>query len=92
MTSTVMRSGGTTTMTGEQINERMDFLAGTVSATSLSIHARHLDEGLKIWMDILTNPAFPEDKLRRERDQALVGHPQPQPEPRRGRVAGPGRS
>ena len=73
MTSTVMRSGGTKTMTGEQINERMDFLAGNVSATSLSIHARHLDEGMKIWMDILTNPALPEDKLRRERDQALVG-------------------
>jgi len=73
MTSTVMRSGGTTTMTGEQINERMDFLAGNVSATSLSIHTRHLDEGMKIWMDILTNPALPEDKLRRERDQALVG-------------------
>jgi predicted Zn-dependent peptidase len=73
MTATVMRSGGTTTMNGEQINERMDFLAGNVSATSLSIHARHLDEGLKIWMDILTNPAFPEDKLRRDRDQALVG-------------------
>jgi predicted Zn-dependent peptidase len=72
MTSTVMRSGGTATMSGEQINERMDFLAGSVSATSLSIHARHLDEGLKIWMDILTNPAFPEDKVRRERDQALV--------------------
>ncbi len=72
MTSTVMRTGGTTTMTGEQINERMDFLAGSVSATSLSIHKRHLDEGLKMWMDILRNPAFPEDKLRRERDQALV--------------------
>jgi zinc protease len=73
MTSTVMRSGGTTTMTGEQINERMDFLAGNVSATGLSIHARHLDEGLKMWLDILANPAFPEDKVRRERDQALVG-------------------
>jgi predicted Zn-dependent peptidase len=73
MTGTVMRSGGTKTMTGEQINERMEFLAGNVSATSLSIHARHLDEGLTIWMDILTNPVFPEDKVRRERDQALVG-------------------
>ena len=72
MTSSVMRSGGTTTMTGEQINERMDFLAGSVSATNLSVHVRHLDEGLKIWMDILQNPAFPEDKVRRERDQALV--------------------
>ena len=72
MTPTVMRSGGTATMTGEQINERMDFLAGNLSATNLSIHKRHLDEGLKIWMDVLTNPAFPEDKVRRERDQALV--------------------
>ena len=73
MTPTVMRSGGTTTMTGEQINERMEFLAGNVSAGSLSIHARHLDEGLTLWKDILNNPAFPEDKVRRERDQALVG-------------------
>lgn len=72
MTATVMRTGGTTSMTGEQINERMDFLAGSVGAANLSIHARHFDEGLKMWMDILQNPAFPEDKVRRERDQALV--------------------
>jgi zinc protease len=70
-TSTVMRTGGTTSMTGEQINERMDFLAGSVSPTGLSIHTRHLDEGIRIWMDLLNNPAFPEDKLRRERDLAL---------------------
>jgi predicted Zn-dependent peptidase len=70
-TSSIMRSGGTTTMTGEQINERMDFLAGTVTATNLSIHTRHFDEGLKIWMDILLNPAFPEDRLRREKDASL---------------------
>ena len=73
MTPAVMRSGGTAAMTGEQINERMEFLAGSVTATSLSIHIRHADEGLKIWKDILSNPAFPEDKVRREKDQALVG-------------------
>jgi len=67
----IMRSGGSNTMTGEQINERMDFLAGTVTARNLSINIKHLDEGLKVWMDILTNPAFPDDKLRREKDQAL---------------------
>jgi zinc protease len=72
-TSSVMRTGGTTTMTGEQINERMDFLAGSVTPTSLSVHTRNLDEGLKIWMDLLNNPAFPEDKLRREKDLALPG-------------------
>ena len=74
LTSTIMRSGGTTSMTGEQINERMDFLAGNVTSSSLSIHMRHVDEGLKIWRDILDNPAFPEDKLRREKDMMLVAY------------------
>jgi len=64
----VMRSGGTTSMTVDQINERMEFLAGSVSPTSLSIHVRHADEGLKLWLDILTNPAFPEDRIRREKE------------------------
>ena len=74
LTSRIMREGGTTSMTGEEINERMDFLAGSVSATGLSIHVRHLDEALGIWMDILNNPAFPEDKLRRNRESALVAY------------------
>jgi len=58
-------------MTGEQINERMDFLAGTVTATSLSIHMRHVDEGVKIWLDLLNDPAFPEDRLQRDKQAML---------------------
>ncbi|MBE3072863.1 MAG: insulinase family protein, partial [Acidobacteria bacterium] len=72
ITGSVMRSGGTTTMVPEQINERLEFLAGTVSPTSLSIHMRHVDEGLKVWLDILTNPAFPEDRIRRERESMIM--------------------
>jgi predicted Zn-dependent peptidase len=72
LTEDIMREGGTTAMTGEEIDERMDFLAGSVSATSLSIHMRHIDEGLRIWTGILTNPAFPEDKLRRQKERLLV--------------------
>jgi predicted Zn-dependent peptidase len=68
LAASVMRSGGTASMTADQINERMEFLAGSVSPTSLSIHMRHVDEGLKIWVDILTNPAFPEDRIRREKE------------------------
>jgi zinc protease len=68
---TVMRTGGTTSMSADQINERMEFLAGSVSPTSLSIHTRHLDEGLKIWLDLLTNPAFPADRIQREK-QAMA--------------------
>jgi zinc protease len=90
-TSSIMRSGGSTSMSGEQITERMDFLGGSLGsggggfggrggrggfggggdAKSLSIHMRYLDEGLKIWMDVLSDPAFPEDKLRREKDMAI---------------------
>lgn len=73
LTGSIARSGGTTTMTGDEINERMDFLAGSVSATSLSLHVRHVDEGLKIWLDLLTNPAFPEDRLQREKLGMLPG-------------------
>ena len=72
-TSSIMRSGGSVTMNGEQITERMDFLAGSLSARNLSIHMKHLDEGLRIWMDIINNPAFPDDKLRREKDSMLPG-------------------
>ena len=68
----LMREGGTASMTGEAIDERMDYLAGSVTATRLSVHMRHLDEGLRIWMDILSNPAFPDDKLRRQKEAALV--------------------
>jgi len=72
LTQRLMREGGTTSMTGEDIDERMDYLAGVVTATRLSIHMRHLDEGLGIWMDLLNNPAFPADKLRRQKEAALV--------------------
>jgi predicted Zn-dependent peptidase len=44
---------------------------GGGDAKSLSINMRYVDEGLKIWMDVLTNPAFPEDRLGREKQSAI---------------------
>jgi len=73
LTGSIVRSGGTAAMTGDQINERMDFLAGTVTATSLALHIRHVDEGMKIWLDLLNNPAFPEDRLQREKQTMMPG-------------------
>ncbi len=90
-TSSIMRSGGSASMSGEKITERMDFLGGSLGsgggfmggrggrggfggggdAKSLSIHMRYLDEGLKIWLDVLSDPAFPEDKLRREKEVSM---------------------
>jgi zinc protease len=73
LTGSIVRSGGTTSMTAEELNERMDFLAGTVTATSLSLHVRHVDEGLKLWLDLLNNPAFPADRLQREKQGMMPG-------------------
>jgi zinc protease len=90
-TSSIMRSGGSNSMNGDAITERMDFLGGRLGAggggggrgggrgggggggdaKSLSIHTRYLDEGLKIWMDVITDPAFPEEKLKRDKEAAI---------------------
>ena len=73
LTGSIVRSGGTTSMTAEQINERMDFLAGIGVGDGLALHIRHVDEGLKIWLDMLNNPAFPEDRLQREKQGMMPG-------------------
>jgi predicted Zn-dependent peptidase len=64
--------GGTTTREGSVIEERIDFLGGTLnfnvgdrtSTLSLSVLAKDLDEGLSMFFDVLRNPAFREDPLK----------------------------
>jgi len=63
--------GGTTTREGAAIEERIDFLGGSLSfmvgertsTLSLSVLAKDLDEGLAIFFDVLRNPAFREEPL-----------------------------
>ncbi|HSA94609.1 MAG TPA: pitrilysin family protein, partial [Acidobacteriota bacterium] len=64
--------GGTTTKEGPAIEERIDFLGGSLSFNvqdrtamlSLSVLAKDLDEGLAIFFDVLRNPAFREEPLK----------------------------
>ena len=64
--------GGTRTRTGPEIEERIDFLGGTLSfnvgertaTLSLSVLSKDLDEGLEIFFDVLMNPEFREDSLK----------------------------
>jgi zinc protease len=81
--------GGTKTKEGSAIEERIDFLGGTLnvmagertSQLSLSVLSKDLDEGLQIFFDVLMNPEFREDavKLAKARliDQLRQANDQP---------------
>ncbi|MBI5361083.1 MAG: insulinase family protein [Planctomycetes bacterium] len=71
MCASLMKMGGTTTITAEQLDERMDFLSASIRVSadyeslsaSLSVLSKDTDEGLKLLADVLLNPAFPEEKI-----------------------------
>ena len=72
ITGTVMRTGGTKSMTGNQIDEELDFIAGKIGVSvgtdsctlSMSVLAKDIDKGLQIFSDILTSPVFSEEKVK----------------------------
>ncbi|MCF6148350.1 MAG: insulinase family protein [Candidatus Kuenenia sp.] len=79
LTGEVIRSGGTKSMPPDKMNEELEFMAASVETSigresgsaSLSVLKKDLDKGLKIFADILRNPAFPEDKIRMKKDEAI---------------------
>jgi zinc protease len=70
MSATMIR-GGTKTRDGDAIQERIDFLGGSLgfnvgdrtSTLSLSVLSKDIDEGLGIFFDVLMNPEFREAAL-----------------------------
>ncbi len=87
MSDTLIK-GGTTDMEGDAIEERIDFLGGSLSfrvgertsTLTLSVLSKDLDEGLKIFFDVLQHPEFRQaaldltkvrliDQLRQANDQ-----------------------
>jgi predicted Zn-dependent peptidase len=72
ITGTVMRTGGTTSMTGDEIDEQLEAIAASVETSiglnsgsaSMSVLKEDVDTGLSILADVLMNPAFREDKLQ----------------------------
>jgi len=78
-TGSQMRRGGTESLTAEQLDERLDFLAaqvatgigGTAGSASLNCLADNLDEALHLFVDVLRRPRFQEDRLALAKDQAL---------------------
>ncbi len=64
--------GGTTSKDGSAIEDRIDFLGGSLNfmvgertaTLSLSVLTKDLDEGLAMFFDVLRNPAFREEPLK----------------------------
>jgi zinc protease len=71
ITGTVMRSGGTQSKTGDQLDEELENIAASVesdigeSSGSVSFSAlkENTDEVLGIFKDVLTQPEFRQDKI-----------------------------
>ncbi|MEM7228124.1 MAG: pitrilysin family protein [Planctomycetota bacterium] len=81
MTGALMRSGGSASMSPAELDEEVAYLAaniatgsgGTTSSASLDALSSNLDEALAIFMDIVRNPRFDEDRKRILVEQTLEG-------------------
>jgi zinc protease len=78
-TGSQMRRGGTKSLSAEELDERLDFLAtqassgigGTSGGASLNCLADNLDESLALFVEMLREPRFQEDRLELAREQSL---------------------
>jgi predicted Zn-dependent peptidase len=81
ITGSVMRTGGTESKTGDELDEILENLAASVEvgiggdsgSASMSVLKEDLDTGLSILADVLMNPAFREDKIELEKLQHRSG-------------------
>ena len=72
---------GTTTRTSQQIAEAVDFIGASLSAgagpdsssLSLSVLKKDLPTGMVLFSDELLHPTFPEEELKRVRQQIIGG-------------------
>jgi len=71
ITGTVIRSGGTKTTTGDQMDEKLENIAASVESNigessgrvSFSALKENIDDVLAIFHDVLTSPEFRQDKV-----------------------------
>ncbi len=71
ITGTVLRTGGTETMTGDEIDKLLETMGGTIETgveeglgyVYMSILKENQNKGISILSDILLHPVFNEDKI-----------------------------
>jgi len=75
------RGGGTDRNSATALDERLEFLAGGIStnsgpatsSVSMQILQKDLKEGMELFMQVLTRPAFAEDRLALQRQSIVQG-------------------
>jgi zinc protease len=78
-TGSQIRRGGTRSLTAEQLDEKLDFLAAqagtsigdTAGSASLNALSDNLGESLRLFVEMLKEPRFQEDRLQLAKEQAL---------------------
>lgn len=81
LTGTVMRTGGTKSQTGDQIDELLEGMAASVESgigetsgsVSFSSLKENTDQVLAVFKEVLTNPEFRADKLELAKSQIRSG-------------------
>jgi len=72
-----MMMAGTTNRTKDQLDQEVDFIGASLSASSTSMFAsslkKHQGKVLELMADVLYNPVFPQDELDKLKKQALTG-------------------
>ena len=89
MTGTVMRSGGTTSRNGDDIDELVEsrglavetWIGQNSGGAYVSALVEDTDLGLELLADILRNPAFPEAKIKLAKEEQKAGDQPPQRRP-----------
>ena len=79
MAGSVMRTGGTEKTAAEALDERLEFLAiqlgvsigDTQANANLGVLTKDLDEGLKLLAEVLSKPAFRQDKIDLYKAQSM---------------------
>src|ERR1700709_557625 len=80
-TGSLIRSGGTTAKSGDQLDEDLENIAASVErqigesfgAVSFSTLKERTDEVLGVFHDVIADPAFREDKIELTRSQVRSG-------------------
>ena len=81
ITGRVMRSGGSTQMNGDALDEKLESMASSVEVgigdtdgtASLSTLTPNLEQTLRLYAQVLRSPAFPQDKIDLAKKQEKTG-------------------
>lgn len=81
LAGTALRTGGTKTLTGDQINEELEFIAASIESFGgseyMSVSGNSLKKDftklIELYADIIMNPEFRQDKIDLAKNQTLEG-------------------